>query len=63
MYRFQKDKVAFQDAEHDILSCVSDLFNHVHFFHLFLSEASTPYGNPYADLWIYMPWFFEVHGC
>ncbi|POO02703.1 Protein Lines [Trema orientale] len=36
--KFQKTKEAFQDKKHDMLSHVSNVFNPVHLFHLFLSE-------------------------
>lgn len=37
------ENAALQDAEHDMLFHVSNLFNPVHLFHLFLAEASIPY--------------------
>ncbi|XP_024030792.1 uncharacterized protein LOC21403182 [Morus notabilis] len=36
--QFQKEKAALQDAEQDMLFHVSNLFNPVHLFHLFLAE-------------------------
>ncbi|XP_062102171.1 uncharacterized protein LOC133811601 isoform X2 [Humulus lupulus] len=36
--QFQKEKVASQDEKHDMISHVSNIFNPVHLFHLFLSE-------------------------
>lgn len=34
--------MAFEDEKHDMFSHISNVFNPVHLFHLFLSEASTP---------------------